>query len=551
MPHKVDRAPADRRPRFGRGIVVAPEPMAAEIGAEILEIGGNAFDAAVATAFMQCVFNPFQCGLGGWGGAVLYESSTGHSEYLGFEPTIGSGMSPDMWTKDVQGFTEVWNYALFNDHRNMYGYSAIMTPGTVAGLGSIHARFGSLPWADLLAPAIEWSQQGFVWPEYIAQYTRRAYLKGLPHPKDKYCATPGAKRLFMRPDGTMLDIGDHYRNPDQAESLRAIAEHGSQEFYTGGLADTIVTDFAANGAFVTAEDLAAYRPWESAPMTGTYRGHRILTSSLPAGGLLLLQMLRVLERFDLAAEEFGGPEYSYLIGATLSWAAATRFRHLQDPDYGDVSVDALLSDETIDRLEAAIRAGQLPTDSDLSPPEGTTHLCVIDGEGNAVSLTHTLTSCSGVVVPGTGFTWNDGVALMDPRPNRPNSYTPGRRRASALAPAVVLRDGAPWIVIGAPGGWSVTSGVLQSLVAILDYGLTPTEAVAAPRLHSEGPKVFCEARVPQRVQQALRDRGMVVEQSLYHYHAAFSRPQVIVVEDDGYKAASDPRSDGGHYVIAR
>ena len=176
---------------------------------------------------------------------------------------------------------------------------------------------------------------------------------------------------------------------------------------------------------------------------------------------------------------------------------------------------------------------------------------MIDGEGNAVSLTHTLTSCSGVVVPGTGFTWNDGVALMDPRPNRPNSYTPGRRRASALAPAVVLRDGAPWIVIGAPGGWSVTSGVLQSLVAILDYGLTPTEAVAAPRLHSEGPKVFCEARVPQRVQQALRDRGMVVEQSLYHYHASFSRPQVIVVGDDGYKAASDPRSDGGHYVIAR
>lgn len=534
-----------------KGVAVAPEPMAAEVGAEILESGGNAFDAAVAAAFMQTVFNPFQCGLGGWGGAVFHDARTGHMEYLGFEPTIGSKMTPDMWSDDVQGFTDVWNYALFEDHRNMYGYTAVMTPGTVAGIGSLHRRFGTLPWKDLLAPAIEWSEQGFAWPEYIAQYTRRAYLKGLPHPQEKYCATPGAKKLFMRDDKSMLDLGDHYRNPDQADSLRAIAENGPDEFYTGALADTIVADFEANGAFVTREDLAGYRPWTDPPIETSYRGHPIATSALPGGGLLLAQMLRVLEQFELASLEHGGPDHLYLMGATMSWAAATRFRYLQDPGHGDVPVEWLLSDEYVGRVVSAIRDRNLPTAGDLDPSEGTTHICIVDAEGNAVSLTHTLTSCSGVVVPGTGFTWNDCVALMDPRPGRPNSYVPGRRRASAIAPTIVFRDGAPWIVLGAPGGWSVTSGVVQTLVNILDFGMTPTEAVVAPRLHSEGPKIFVEARVPQRVQAELRSRGMVVEQSLHHYHASFARPQCIMIEPDGYRAASDPRSDGGSAVHAR
>lgn len=534
-----------------KGVAVAPEPMAAEVGAEILEAGGNAFDATIAAAFMQCVFNPFQCGLGGWGGAVLHEATGSHTEYLGFEPTIGSGMSPDMWTADVRGFTDVWNYALFDDHRNMYGYTAVMTPGTVAGLGSLHQRFGTLPWKDLLAPAIEWSEQGFPWPEYIAQYTRRAYLKGLPHPQEKYCATPGARELFMRGDGTMLDLGDPYRNPDQANSLRAIAEGGPSEFYTGGLADTIIEDFERNGAFVTRDDLAGYKPWIDPPIEGSYRGHPFSTSALPGGGLLLAQMLKVLERFDLASLEYGGPDHLYLLGATMSWAAATRFRHLQDPAHGEVPVDELLSDGYVDGIVDAIRNRRLPTKGDLDASEGTTHICIVDETGNAVTLTHTLTSCSGVVVPGTGFTWNDCVALMDPRPGRPNSYVPGRRRASAIAPTIVFRGGQPWLVLGAPGGWSVTSGVMQTMVNILDFGLTPTEAVVAPRLHSEGPKIFCEARVPQRVQNELRSRGMVVEQSLHHYHASFARPQCIVVDDSGYRAASDPRSDGGSAVHAR
>lgn len=533
-----------------KGVVVAPEPLAAEVGADVLRDGGNAFDAAVAAAFAQTVFNPFQCGLGGWGGATLYDAATGTVEDLAFPARIGSLMRPDMWVDDVKGYTDVWNYALFDDHRNMVGYTAVMTPGTVAGLGELHRRHGSRPWADLLGPAIEWSDRGFEWPEYVAMYCRNPYIPGLPHPQEKYCSTPGARALFMRPDGRMLERGDPYRNPDLADTLRAIADGGAAELYTGALAETVARDFAENGAFVTADDLVEYRVRWSEPLEGSYRGLRVSTAALPAGGIILLQMLKVLERFELGGLEHNGPEHGFLVSAALAWGGVTRFRHLSDPEYADVPVEHLLSDAHADEIAGRIRAGQLPDAVALGKPSGTTQLTVVDEQGNCVTLTHTLTSCSGVVVPGTGFTWNDCVAMMDPTPGRPNSYVPGRARASALATTIVFRDDRPWLVLGAPGGWSVTSGILQSIVNIVDFGMSPVEAVVAARFHSEGTPVFCELRIPQRTVRALRARGVPLQQSLYHYHASFSRPQLVEIAGTGYHAASDPRSDGGAAVYS-
>jgi gamma-glutamyltranspeptidase/glutathione hydrolase len=528
-----------------KGVVVAPEPLAAEVGADVLRDGGNAFDAAVAAAFAQTVVNPFQCGLGGWGGATLYDAATGEVEDLAFPARIGSGMRPDMWADDLRGYTDVWNYALFDDSRNMVGYTAVMTPGTVAGLGALHAKHGTRPWAELIAPAIALSDDGFDWPEYVAMYCRMPYLPGLPHPVDKYCSTPEARRLWLRGERQMLERGEAYRNPDQAESLRAIARNGAAELYTGALAETVAEDFERNGAFVTRDDLAGYRERWSQPLEGSYRGLRVASSNLPAGGIILLQMLKVLERFDLAGLEHNGPEHGFILSAALAWAGVTRFRYLSDPEHNVVPVDELLSEEQADGTAARIRRGELPDTVALGKPNGTTQLVVVDEDRNCVSLTHTLTSCSGVVVPGTGFTWNDCVALMDPVPGRPNSYVPGRARASALATTIVFRDGAPWLVLGAPGGWSVTSGILQQIVNVVDFGMSPVEAVVAPRFHSEGAPVFCEGRISQRTVRALRDRGMPVQPSLYNYHASFARPQTVMLTDGGFRAASDPRSDGG------
>jgi gamma-glutamyltranspeptidase / glutathione hydrolase len=534
-----------------RGIVVAPQPAAVELGASVLEGGGTAFDAAVAAGFMQMVTDPFMCGLGGWGSATVYRADTKAFEHIGFWPLIGSRMRPDIWVDDIRGFTDIWRFALFDDHRNLMGYTSIMTPGTVAGFGALHERHATRPWAELLAPSVEASQRGFVWPEYISMHMQRPFLPGMPHPRDKYAANAAARALFRNGHGEIKAAGEPYANPDQARTLERLAEHGPQEFYTGAIADAIVDDFERNGAFVTREDLAGYRPVIEPPLAVQYRGHHVASSAVPGGGLLTLQILNVLEQFDLSALEHNGPEHAFIVAAALSWAGVTRGRHLADPRFADVPVDELLSKEYAADVAERIRRGELPDEERLNVPGYTTHLCVIDELGNCVSVTHTLTACAGIVVPGTGFTWNDCVSLMDPIPGRPNSYEPGKARASAISPSIILRDGRPWAVVGAPGGWSISSTVAQAISNLIDFGMSPVEAVDAPRFHSEGTPVYAELRVPRRTIEAMRARGMRVEVSVQKYERRFGKAQVALLEDGRFRGGSDPRAEGGAVAIAR
>ncbi len=533
-----------------KGVVASPQPAASELGAAVLEAGGNAFDAAVAAGFMQMVTDPFMCGLGGWGSATIYQASTATFEHIGFWARIGSKMRPDMWADDIRGFTDLWRFPIFQDHRNLRGYTSIMTPGTVAGFGEIHRRYASKPWAELLEPAIRLSDDGYLIPEYVAEHVRVSMVPEFPHPRDKYAANDAARALFHGPDGNMFETGHDYRNPDQARSLERLAKNGPDDFYTGGLADTIVADFEANGAFVTREDLAAYRPVVEPPLTVDYRGYQVASSAVPGGGLLTLQVLKVLEQFDLGALEHNGPEHGFIVGAALAWAGVTRGRHLTDPAFADVPVEHLLSDEHAAEVADRIRRHQLPDRKTLNVPGYTTHLSVMDEQGNCVSITHTLTTCAGIVVPGTGFTWNNCVALMDPIPGRPNSYQPGKARASAISPSVISKNGEPWAVLGAPGGWSISSAVSQVTSNLIDFGMTPVEAVSAPRFHSEGDPIYCELRVPQRTVDALRGHGMNVQRLLRNYDGALARVQVAGRMGGSFKGASDPRKDGGSVAIA-
>ncbi|HSJ29298.1 MAG TPA: gamma-glutamyltransferase family protein [Acidimicrobiia bacterium] len=534
-----------------RGIVVAPQPAAVETGAAVLESGGNAFDAAIAAGYMQVVTDPFMCGLGGWGAATLYDAAGGGFEHIGFWPRIGSLMTPDMWVDDIEGFTDIWRFALFADRRNMIGYGSIMTPGTVAGFEEIHRRHASRPLAELLAPAIELSRAGFPMPEYVTNRGHQPSLPGMPHPRDKYASTPAARALFHNADGEIKRTGEPYANPDQAATLQRIATHGADDFYRGELADVIVADFEANGAFVTREDLAGYAPVIEQPLTTTYRGLEVASSAVPGGGLLTLQVLNILQQFDLAAMEHGSPDHAYVVGAALAWVGVTRGNHLTDPTFNPVPVDELMSEEHAARIADRIRRHELPDRRQLNMPGFTTHVSVIDEQGNCASITHTLTTCSGVVVPGTGFTWNDCVSLMDPIPGRPNSYIPGKARASAISPTVILRDGAPWMVVGAPGGWSISSAVSQAISNVVDFGMSPVEAVSAPRLHSEGTPVYAELRVSRRTVEAMRARGMDVVHSLHNYDPAFASVQLALVDGGVFKGGADPRRLGGAVAIAR
>jgi gamma-glutamyltranspeptidase/glutathione hydrolase len=533
-----------------KGIVAAPQPIAAEVGANVMEAGGNAFDAAVAAGFVQMVADPFMCGLGGWGSATIYEAKTGKFEHIGFWARIGSKMRPDIWVDDIKGFTDLWRFPLFDDHRNLRGYTSIMTPGTIAGFGEIHSRYATRPWAELLAPSIRLSREGYEVPEFVAEHVRAPMLPELPHPREKYAVNDAARALFHGPTGYMIETGEFYRNPDQARSLERIAEHGPREFYTGALADEIMTDFEANGAFVTREDMANYRPVTEPPLRIDYRGYEVVSSAVPGGGLLMLQILNVLEQFDLASMEPNGPEHGFIVAAALAWAGVTRGHHLADPQFAEVPTEKLLSKEHAQEIAGRIRRGELPDRKKLNKPGFTTHISVMDEEGNSVSITHTLTTCAGIVVPGTGFTWNNCVSLMDPIPGRPNSYDPGKARASAISPSIIMKDGQPWAVVGAPGGWSISSAVSQAISNMIDFGMTPVEAVNAPRFHSEGDPVYCELRVPQRTVEELRRRGMNVQQSLRNYERTFAKVQIAARMDGVFKGASDPRKDGGAVAIA-
>ncbi len=532
-----------------QAVVVAPEPMAVEAGAEVLKNGGNAFDAAVATGFMQMAVNPIQCGLGGWGGATVYEAKSGNAEHLGFWARIGSKMRPDMWASDIRGYTDVWHFALFDDHRAYCGYTSVMTPGTVAGFAELHRRYCTRPWGELLRPSIEMCRRGFPLPEYIAMYLGGAFLPQLPTPRETFSATPDSARLWFREGGRFIARGELYRNPDLAATLERLVDSGPDDFYRGELAGKIADAFEQNGGFVTRGDLEQYRVSKEAPLRGRYRGYDVVASPLPAGGVMLLEMLHALEHFDIGRLEHNGPEHARLLAGAMAWAAATRFNHLADPAFHESPLQWLLSEKHARELADTIRAGTMPECGAPVKPGGTTHLCTMDEEGNCVTLTHTLTCYSGVIVPGTGFSWNNCVSLMDPLPGRNNSFDPGRARASALSPTILFKDGSPELVLGAAGGWTITSAVLQAIVNLVDFGMSPVEAVSAPRLHSEGASLFCEARIPRATVRGLQAAGVEVEQSPYSYHSTFGRVQCIAA--DGRLAASDPRGEGGMAIGVR
>jgi len=535
---------------MSKGIVVAPEPMAAEVGADVLRRGGNAFDAAVAAGFMQMAIDPIQCGLGGWGSGTLYHAASGTTEHLGFWARIGSRMRPDMWLDDLRGYTDMWHFALFDDHRAYHGYTSVMTPGTVAGFAALHERYCTMSLAELLRPSIEACRNGFPLPEYLALYLGGAFLPGLPSPKETFGATPDSARLWFRDGGRFVRQGEQYCNPDMAATLERLVEAGPADFYRGELADTIAEAFEQNGGFITRDDLAGYQVDREASLRGSYRGYEVVTSPLPAGGIMLLEMLHALEHFDLARLEHNGPEHAGLLARALAWAAQTRFQYLADPAMNPAPVERLLSEEHSRELAAKIQASLLPSRQAIMKPGGTTHLCAMDGAGNCATLTHTLTCYSGVVVPGTGFSWNNCVSLMDPEPGRNNSFEPGRARASALAPTILFRDGRPWLVLGAAGGWTITSAVLQAIVNIVDFGFSPVEAVSAPRFHSEGAPLFCESRMPRTTVGALQAAGLQVEQTLSSYHSSFGRVQCILYQDGQMSGASDPRGEGGTAISA-
>ncbi|MBC7236062.1 MAG: gamma-glutamyltransferase, partial [Chloroflexi bacterium] len=390
-----------------RNMIVAPQPIAVEEGAKVLMAGGNAVDAAVVCAFVQSIVSPHSCGIGGY--ALLTLHKDGRRLALDAPALAGSLVTPDMWVdKVIQPNPDGWGFFL-EDKVNDVGYRSICTPGMVRGLATILERWGTLSWAQALEPAIRVAEEGFVVGEDLAMgwKAKAKYPQGASL-YDYLCSNAEASRIYLHADGTPYDAGETLRNPDYARTLRRLADGGPEEMYHGALAGEIANDLAANGAFVTADDLAAYASRDVPPVVGTYRDWTIVTSPPPHGGPTLVAALHILEGYDLAAMEHNSPDYIYLVSMAMKAAFADRNPYLGDPEFIEVPLEWMISKERAAMWRRRIDAGE-PISVSFVPngPPDTTHVSVVDEQGTCVALTHSLGSSSGVITPDLGFMYNN------------------------------------------------------------------------------------------------------------------------------------------------
>lgn len=537
------------------GIVVAPQPLAAEAGAEALRRGGNAFDAAVAAAFMQAATDPFMCGIGGMGVATVHAAATGETLVLDFYARAGSRARPELWADRVRTADNGKTYV--EGFTNDIGYTSILVPGTVAGLGALHRRWGRLPWGELVEPAARRLRAGYPLFAYIADYFHYPFGPHSAGIDQRIRATEAMARIWLRPDGSLPQVGEAHRNPDYAATLERIAADGPDTFYRGALGERIAEDFDRNGALVTAGDLAGYEPRWGEPVEVRFRDVVIRSNPAPGGGLTVLEVIRILEGYPLQRLGHNTPEYLHLLASALKAAFADRKACVGDPAFVDVPVPRLLSDEHAAAWREAIAAGRVGEVA-AQPAPGTTHLTVADDDGNVVAVTHTLGSGSGVVTPGLGFQYNNAANQFDPVPGRPNSMAPGKARLTGMAPTLVFRGGQPLLALGSPGSNAIISAVIQVILNVVEFGMTPVEAVSAPRIHCEGAEVVCETRIPGATLAELERRGHRVAVRPYAYDTLQGRVQLVAAAELAgaatprsarWTGASDPRRDGGIALV--
>lgn len=530
-----------------QGMVVAAEPLAAEVGLDILRKGGNAVDAAVAVGFALAVTYPVAGNLGGGGFLVAHLEGRGPVA-LDFREVAPAAAHKDLYREaDLRG----------RDRASLLGHLAVAVPGSVAGLLQALDRWGSLPRAAVLEPAIRLAEEGFPVQRPLAGLLASPELAA---DLQRFRATAA---LFY-PQGRALTEGQLLRQPDLARTLRLIAEQGAAGFYQGPVAAALVREMQQGGGIITARDLEAYRPVERTPLRTRFRDLTIVGMPPPSsGGLALAQMLAILERYPLATLGHNSSAALHLIAEVLRRAFADRNQHLGDPDAQEIPLARLLSAAHLDRLASGIDA-QLATPSlhvvrqaaAHEEREQTTHFAVVDRARNAVAVTTTLNGAFGskVIAEGTGVFLNNEMDDFTTRPGQPNLYglvqgeanlvRPGRRPLSSMAPTVVLdARGQVRHVLGTPGGPTIISNVLQVLLNLEVHGLAPQAAVNAPKIHHQclPDRLDLEPGIPADVHEGLLRRGHALR-----VRAEMGDFQLISVDPQGglLRAAADPRGGG-------
>ena len=476
---------ADSQPVQSRhGMVVSQEAHATRVGLEVLRDDGNAVDAAVATALALAVTHPTAGNLGG-GGFLVFRSASGDAAAYDFREAAPLAATPETFIVDG-----VYDREL---HHN--SHVAVGVPGTVAGLYLAWSQEGVLPWDRLVQPALGLARDGFTISSHLARS-----LAGVLEQMAEY---PASVAQFSK-NGVPYEAGERLYQLDLARTLERIAEQGPDGFYQGRTAELIEAEMLANGGLITQEDLASYRPLKRVPVTGAYRGYEVI--SMPpssSGGVALIQMLNILEGYDLADSGFGSARTVHLMTEAMRRAYADRAQHLGDPAFNPtMPVERLLSKSYAEQLRGSIRLDRASTSSPSSfewavEGEETTHLSVVDRERNAVSLTYTLEQGYGskIVVLGAGFLLNNEMGDFNAGPGltdadgligtTPNLAGPGKRMLSSMTPTIVTKDGRVVMVTGSPGGRTIINTVLQTIVNVVDFGMDMQGAVDAPRFHHQ------------------------------------------------------------------
>ncbi|MBB4004427.1 MAG: gamma-glutamyltransferase [Aurantimonas endophytica] len=533
-------------------MVVCPQPEAAETGIEILERGGNAVDAAIACALAQGVVDPLMCGIAGFGSAAVYLPGQGVHRYLDFHAPAPAAAREDMWEDLVRGETRDGFGFILEGRVNDLGYQSIAVPTALKAYETLHRAHGRLPWKTLFEPAVAWAQDGFFVRPAMHTFFMEGAKMGRAATAERLAYSADGRALYCRPDGTPKEIGAPLANPDYAVTLQRIAEAGADTFYGGDIAATIAADMASHGGLLSQEDLASYRPRWSEPLTASYRGRRITTNQPPGGGVMLIEMLNILEHFDLRALGHNSPDYVRIVCEAMKRATIDKDRYVGDPDFVTIPLDQMTdkahAGAMADEIKRGVRASVPRLKRNDHESVNTTHLCVVDGEGGHVLMTHSLGMPSGVITEGLGFFYNGCMGVFDPRPGRVGSIAPGKSRFSAMCPTIVFEDDQPVLALGAPGGTQIVMGVLQTILNVFDFGMDIREAVAAPRFSSTGDSIDVSNRIPRSVTRALEADGYEVIRNPYGHtigwvHAIrMTRGEIV--------GAADPGRDGVAYAAS-
>jgi gamma-glutamyltranspeptidase/glutathione hydrolase len=534
-----------REPIYARkAMVVAEQDLATEVGVSVLRSGGNAVDAAVAVGLALAVTHPYAGNIGG-GGFMLIRMADGRTTFIDFREKAPAAATHDMYLNA--------NGVPTGD--SVVGWRSAGVPGTVRGLALANKKYGREAWPELVKPAVALATNGFP----VSKWQMDSWRRSSP----LLSQFPESKRTFLK-GGAYYDWQEIFKQPELARTLDRIAHLGAADFYDGETAHILAAEMAKNGGLITLADLQNYQAVERTPLEGDYQGYHIISSPPPSsGGLGLLQMLAMLNGTGYDKSGAGSAlSYHYMAEAMRRYFA-DRSKYLGDPDFVNIPISALLAPAYVDSRRATIRPDRATPAEQIAPGltaanEGTntTHYSIVDQEGNAVAVTYTLNNGygSGVTVPGAGFLLNDEMDDFAAKPGEPNMFglvqgesnaiAPGKRPLSSMTPTIILKDGKPFLVLGAPGGPVIITSMLQVILNVIDFGMNAQDAIDFPRIHDQWKpdRLDTESTVSPDTVAQLRHMGYQTQTADPNEKA---RVEVILISAGWLQGAVDGRGGGG------